>query len=147
MMKYIRVQETNVSLSQGATMSQELLKSISEENIGILVRTFYAQVLEDTILAPFFIEKLGDNLQSEAWEEHLLLLTEFWKFVALGYDEYKGNPLQPHFHIAGISREAFAGWLKLFHQTIDTLYTPSVGEYFKQKSTDIAENFMRKLGL
>lgn len=147
MMKYIREQETNASLSQGVSMSQELFKSINEENIEILVRTFYAQVLEDTTLAPFFIEKLGDNLQSKTWEEHLLLLTEFWKFVALGYDEYKGNPLQPHFNITGISREAFTSWLKLFHQTVDKLYTPSVGEYFKQKSTNVAENFMRKLSL
>lgn len=128
-------------------MDNGLLKSINEENIEILVRTFYTQVLEDTLLAPFFIEKLGDNLHSEAWEEHLLLLTEFWKFAALGYDEYKGNPLQPHFHIQGLSREAFMGWLKLFHQTVGEIYTPSAGDYFKQKSTNIAENFMRKLNL
>lgn len=128
-------------------MSQELQKSINEENIEILVRTFYAQVLEDTLLAPFFIEKLGDNPQSKAWEEHLLLLTEFWKFVALGYDEYDGNPLQPHLHIQGLSREAFTAWLKLFHYTVDKIYTPSAGEYFKQKSNDIAENFMRKLSV
>jgi len=128
-------------------MTQEAQKSINEENIEILVRRFYTQVLKDTFLAPFFIEKLGDDLQSEAWEEHLVLLTEFWKFVALGYDDYKGNPLQPHFHIEGLSREAFKSWLNLFHQTVDSLYTPSTGEYFKQKSTDIAENFMRKLNL
>jgi len=128
-------------------MTQERQKSINEENIEILVRRFYTQVLKHTLLAPFFIEKLGDDLQSKAWEEHLVLLTEFWKFVALGYDDYKGNPLQPHFHIQGLSREAFKSWLNLFHQTVDSLYTPSTGEYFKQKSTDIAENFMRKLNL
>jgi len=121
--------------------------TINEENIEILVRTFYPQVLKDPILAPFFIEKLGDDIKSEMWEEHLLLLTEFWKFVALGYDEYKGNPLQPHLHIQGLNRDAFATWLNLFHQTVDQVYTPSVGEYFKQKSTDIAQNFMRKLSL
>lgn len=128
-------------------MSNELLKSINEENIEILVRTFYANVLKDTILAPFFIEKLGDNLQSDAWEEHLLLLTDFWRFAALGYDEYNGNPFEPHLHIDGLSREAFSAWLKLFHQTVDQVYIPSAGDYFKQKSLDIAENFMRKLNL
>lgn len=128
-------------------MTQERQKSINEENIEILVKTFYTQVLKDTLLAPFFIEKLGDDLQSKAWEEHLALLTEFWKFVALGYDEYKGNPLQPHLHIEGLNREAFTGWLNLFHHTVDSLYSPSTGEYFKQKSSDIAENFMRKLNL
>ena len=33
------------------------------------------------------------------------------------------------------------------NHTVDTLYTPSTGKYFKQKSTDITENFMRKLSL
>jgi len=128
-------------------MPQILEKSISEANIESLVRTFYTQVLKDPLLAPFFIEKLGDDIQSEAWEEHLVLLTHFWQFVALGFDEYTGNPLQPHFHIQGISKEAFDAWLSLFHKTIDELYTSDVAHFFKQKSTDIAENFIRKLRL
>ena len=128
-------------------MNQPLYKTINEENIELLVRRFYSEVLKDTTLAPFFIAILGDDMHNEKWEEHLLLLTEFWKFVALGYDEYKGNPLQPHLLIKGLSPDAFKSWLNLFHQTVDTLYTPSTGEYFKQKSTDIAENFMRKLSL
>ena len=128
-------------------MSQIPFKTINEENIEILVRTFYPEVLKDSLLAPFFIAKLGDDIRSQEWEEHLVLLTEFWKFVALGYDGYIGNPLQPHFHIADLSAEAFGRWLTLFHHTVDRLYIPSVGEYFKQKSTNIADNFMRKLGI
>lgn len=128
-------------------MNQTLHKSINEENIEILVRRFYPEVLKDTTLAPFFTKILGEDIQNGKWEEHLLLLIEFWKFVALGYDEYKGNPLQPHLLIEGLSRDAFKSWLTLFHQTVDTLYTPSSGEYFKQKSTNIAENFIRKLSL
>lgn len=128
-------------------MSQALQKSINEENIELLVRTFYPQVLKDALLAPFFIKKLGDDIQSQTWEEHLVLLTKFWQFVALGYDEYNGNPLQPHLHIEGLSPEAFSSWLTLFHHTIDQIYTTEAGEYFKQKSTNIAGNFMRKLNL
>ena len=146
-MRYTKEPVTSPSRSLIISMHQELQKSINEENIEILVRTFYTQVLKDPMLAPFFIEKLGDDLQSQAWKEHLALLTEFWKFVALGYEDYSGNPLEPHFHIAGLSREAFTAWLHLFHHTVDSLYIPSTGEYFKQKSTDIAENFMRKLDL
>ncbi|HHD75898.1 MAG TPA: group III truncated hemoglobin [Campylobacterales bacterium] len=122
-------------------------QSINEENIATLVRTFYPSVLKDSILAPFFIEKLGEEIEGELWEEHLRLLTEFWKFVALGYDEYKGNPLKPHLDIMGINRDAFMAWLNLFHKTVDELYTPQAGEYFKNKSQEIADNFMRKLSL
>ncbi len=128
-------------------MNPMLFTAINEENIEILVRTFYPEVLKDALLAPYFIAKLGEDIHSDEWEEHLVLLTEFWKFVSLGYDNYIGNPLQPHFHIADLNAEAFARWLSVFHQTVDRLYTPSVGEYFKQKSTNIAENFMRKLGI
>ncbi|MDQ7047157.1 MAG: group III truncated hemoglobin [Sulfurovum sp.] len=128
-------------------MNQPLHKSINEENIEILVRKFYSEVLKDSTLAPFFIAILGEDIQNDKWEEHLLLLTEFWKFVALGYDEYKGNPLRPHLLINGLTRDAFKSWLTLFYHTVDTLYIPSTGEYFKQKSKDIAENFMRKLSL
>ena len=128
-------------------MNTSLHKSINEENIALLVRRFYTEVIKDPLLAPFFIQILGEDIHNEKWEEHLILLTEFWKFVALGYDEYKGNPLRPHLDISGINRGTFSVWITLFHHTVDTIYTPSAGEFFKQKSTDIATNFMRKLDL
>jgi len=128
-------------------MNQPLHNTINEDNIELLVRSFYSEVIKDPLLAPFFIKVLGDDIHNEKWEEHLLLLTEFWKFVALGYDGYNGNPLEPHTHLNGLSREAFEQWLTLFHQTVDKCYTPSSGEYFKEKSSDIAGNFMRRLSL
>lgn len=128
-------------------MNQPLHKSINEDNIELLVKRFYSEVLKDTTLAPFFIKILGEDMHNEKWEEHLVLLKEFWKFVALGYDEYKGNPLKPHLLIENLNTEAFAKWLTLFHHTVDTIYIPKNAKYFKQKSTDIAENFMRKLSL
>lgn len=121
--------------------------SINEENVAVLVRKFYPEVLKDTLLAPFFIDKLGDDIENKAWKEHLLLLTEFWKFVALGYENYEGNPLQPHFDISGLSREAFTRWLEVFFKTLDSIYTEQASEYFKDKSQNIADNFMRKLEL
>jgi len=124
-----------------------LCKSINEENIEVLVREFYSQVLQDSLLSSFFIEKLGDNFKSKTWEEHLLLLTDFWRFVALGYEEYNGNPLRPHFDIPNLTPEAFTRWLTLFHATVDALYVPSVAIYFKEKSNNIASNFIRKLNL
>lgn len=128
-------------------MNNALFKSITEENIEMLVRAFYPQVLENTLLSPFFIERLGDDITSALWEEHLVLLTKFWRGVALGYEGYNGNPLQAHQDMTGLSPEAFKEWLRLFHETVDRLYTPSSGQYFKDKSLDIADNFMRKLKL
>ncbi|MCF6243654.1 MAG: group III truncated hemoglobin [Sulfurovum sp.] len=124
-----------------------LAKSIDDENIEKLVRTFYPEVIKDEMIGPFFIEKLGNDIKSDTWEEHLVLLTQFWKFVALYDDAYTGHPLKPHFDIVGLSREAFERWITLFYETVDEIYDKNTGELFKQKSADIAENFMHKLEL
>jgi len=122
-------------------------KSIDDENIEKLVRTFYPEVIVDEQIGSFFIEKLGDDINSDTWEEHLVLLTQFWRFVALYDDEYKGNPLRPHFDIVGLSKEAFERWLNLFYEAVDRVYDENSGALFKQKSAEIAENFMRRLEL
>ncbi len=122
-------------------------KSIDDENIEILVRTFYPEVIADEMIGPFFIEKLGEEIKSDAWEEHLVLLTQFWRFVALYDDEYNGNPLRPHFDIVGLSKSAFERWLTLFYEAVDRVYDEKSGALFKQKSAEIAENFMRRLAL
>ncbi|WP_373033698.1 group III truncated hemoglobin [Sulfurovum sp.] len=126
-------------------MTIELENTINDENIERLVRTFYPSVLEDEMVGPFFIEKLGSDISSAKWEEHLVLLSQFWAFTILGDEAYTGHPLAPHFEIEGISREAFNQWLKLFYDAVDKIYTENIGEFFKTKSADIAENFMRKL--
>ncbi|MBT8344283.1 MAG: globin, partial [Sulfurovum sp.] len=77
----------------------------------------------------------------------LVLISQFWAFVALGDEQYNGHPMRPHFAIEGISRKAFEQWLKLFHEAVDKVYIPRSGEFFKLKSTDIASNFMRNLGI
>lgn len=128
-------------------MPRELENTINDENIERLVRIFYPTVIADELVGPFFIEKLGSDISSSQWEEHLLLLSQFWAFVALGDEAYTGHPLAPHFDIEGISRKAFVRWITLFYEAVDKIYIENVGEFFKQKSADIAENFMRKLEL
>ncbi len=125
----------------------ELETTINAENIEKLVRTFYPSVLEDEIVGPFFIEKLGADISSDTWEKHLVLLSQFWAFVFLGDEAYDGHPLAPHFEIEGIHRKAFGRWISLFYMAVDKIYTEETGEIFKTKSADIAENFMRKLEL
>ncbi|MEA1879027.1 MAG: group III truncated hemoglobin [Campylobacterota bacterium] len=128
-------------------MKTELYNTINDESIEKLVRTFYPTVLKDALVGPFFIEKLGDDIKSDVWEEHLVLISQFWAFVALGDETYAGRPMAPHFEMEGISRKAFEQWLKLFSEAIDEVYIPERGEYFKTRSADIAENFMRNLRL
>ncbi len=128
-------------------MIEILAKSIDDENIEKLVRTFYAEVIKDEMIGSFFMDKLGNDIASDTWEEHLVLLTQFWKFVALYDDEYTGHPLRPHFDIEGLTSETFERWLSLFYDAVDRVYDEKSGELFKTKSAEIAKNFMRRLEL
>jgi hemoglobin len=120
---------------------------VTRENLNKMVILFYTKILKDEIVGPFFIEKLGDNLNNENWTPHIELLTNFWAPISLGTPTYKGNPFAAHVNIANLSREAFSRWLELFSQTLDIVYTPQIADQFKYKSTVIAGNFMRNLNL
>jgi len=120
-------------------------QEISKENIRTMVNTFYVKILKDDIVGPFFIAKLGDDMNNEHWLPHLDLLVNFWASIALGDTDYRGNPFAPHTQLGELKRETFEQWLVLFSETLDEVYVPSVAAQFKERSTIIAGNFMRNL--
>lgn len=124
-----------------------LANKITKENIKTLVVNFYKEVLKDDIVGPFFIAKLGEDMKNEHWEPHLELLVNFWASIALGDASYRGNPFAPHMYLGELRREVFEQWLKLFFATLDTIYEPQTADFFKERSSIIAGNFMRNLGL
>ena len=124
-----------------------LANEITKDNIEIMVMNFYRRVLKDEIVGPFFIAKLGDDMTNEYWVPHLELLRDFWASIALGDMSYRGNPFAPHMMVGELSREVFEQWLILFFATLDEMYEPQVADMFKERSTIIAGNFMRNLGI
>ena len=124
-----------------------LENEITKENIEIMVMNFYRRVLKDDLVGPFFIAKLGDDMTNEYWEPHLELLVNFWASIALNDASYRGNPFAPHMYLGELNREVFEQWLKLFFETLDELYKPRVADLFKERSSIIAGNFMRNLGI
>ena len=120
---------------------------ITKENLKKMVVKFYAKILQDKIVGPFFIEKLGDNLNTFLWQTHIEVLTNFWASLLLNDATYKGNPFAPHSRLLGLQRVTFEQWLKIFFATVEGIYTPNIVEMFKLKSTFIAGNFMRNLKL
>jgi len=120
---------------------------ITRENIESMVINFYRRVLQDDLVGPFFIAKLGDDMTNEHWEPHLKLLIDFWASIALNDASYRGNPFAPHMYLGELSSEVFEQWLKLFYATLDEVYEPQIAEQFKERSSIIAGNFMRNLGL
>lgn len=120
---------------------------ITKENITTMVHAFYIKVVKDETVGPFFIAKLGDDMRNEHWVPHLELLVNFWASIALGDTSYRGNPFMPHTQLGELKRETFEAWLTLFGETLDEIYMPSIAAQFKERSTIIAGNFMRNLGI
>lgn len=122
-------------------------QTITKENIKPMLDRFYSQVLKDELVADFFIQRLGDEMISDEWQDHLELLTNFWASIILHDNSYKGRPIQPHIHMQGLQKETFQRWLKLFFETLDKCYTQKDATIFKKHSQMIANNFIRFLHL
>jgi len=121
--------------------------TITKENINEMVLKFYSRILaEDTDVSKVFKARLGEDLTSPVWKKHTDLLTNFWSMIALQDPAYQGNPMMAHFDM-GLTKEMFPIWIKLFFETIDSVYEEDQGIIFKSRAENIATNFMRNLGL
>ena len=128
-------------------MPQKLEETVNNQIIERMVTAFYTKVIEDELVGTFFTDRFGSDIESDTWKEHLVLLSNYWSMLMLGEKNYFGRPMAPHFEMQGISRKAFEQWLFLFHETVDEIYIPKIGEYFKNQSNDVARRFMLNLGL
>ncbi|NQY20680.1 MAG: group III truncated hemoglobin [Campylobacteraceae bacterium] len=124
-----------------------LEKEITQDNISLLVNNFYTKVLENEVLAPFFIKKLGKRMDSKVWQKHLTLISDFWYSMATGKGTYNGSPFAPHVQIEGLEKETFQMWLKIFFETLDEIFEENIANAFKERSSMIAANFMRNLSI
>lgn len=120
----------------------ELYNDIDRDNLIILMSTFYQKVAKDDILAPYFFEELGDDLNDSEWVEHVELLADFWMAHILGKDTYYGNFIGAHAKMRHIKKEAYGRWLKLFEQTADEIYTPDTADRFKKKAQEFVKQFL-----
>ena len=122
--------------------SIELQKSITRENLRVLMTSFYEKAIEDDILAPFFIDEIGDDLSSEDWDEHIELLADFWLAKILGEDTYYGSFVGAHVKMPHLKQETFMRWLELFSQTADEVYVSELAEVFKKKGDQFSKQFL-----
>ncbi|PHS31990.1 MAG: globin [Sulfurovum sp.] len=122
-------------------------EKISRDNIRTFVMKFYAKIIKDETVGPFFIAKLGDDMQSERWQTHLEIIVGFWISLVFGNPKYRGRLFLPHTKLGQLKRETFEQWLKLFGETLDEAYIPEVSKIFKERAELIASNFMRNLGI
>ena len=125
-----------------------LTNEVTRENLNELVIKFYAKVVKDDLIGPIFIDVLGKDMKNDEWKAHIELLTNFWAAIALGDSEYNSSPFAPHVEFADrLSIKAFEQWLKLFFETLNTIYEPEIAQQFLARSKNIAGNFIRNLQL
>ncbi|PHR72690.1 MAG: globin [Arcobacter sp.] len=122
-------------------------KEINRSNIEVLVKDFYSRVLLDKSISDFFISNLGSDMKSDLWKNHIKTLSDFWYKITLGEGSYRGNPFAEHLKLEGLKVQSFQSWLFLFFLSVDSIYSKDIALLFKEKSTMIAGNFMKNLGL
>jgi hemoglobin len=106
---------------------------IDEPMIERLVRSFYARVRDDELLAPIFAAKIVD------WEPHLQRMFAFWSSVALMSGAYHGQPMQKHLPLP-VDAEHFDRWLTLFAATAHEVCPPAAAAHFIKLAQRVAES-------
>ena len=106
---------------------------------------FYERTMLDEELGPFFTNELGDDINNEAWQDHINLLADFWLAQLMGENTYKGNVFGMHTRVPNIQRESFVIWMRLFNAVADEVYMPSIAKQFKEKGKSFSAQFIEFL--
>lgn len=109
------------------------------EDIELLVDSFYGQVREDELLSPIFNSVIRDR-----WPEHLEKMYRFWQTVLLQEHTYFGSPFPPHAKLP-VEKAHFDTWLRLWHNTIDSLFTGEKANEAKWRGDKMAVMFLSKI--
>lgn len=108
----------------------------NNDDVTLLVDTFYGKVLKDESLKPFFA-----NLDFEA---HKPKMIHFWAFVLLDEPNYKTNVTEKHLRMP-LEQKHFDRWLELFNETLDELFDGEKAEMAKQRAATIAWTIGEKI--
>ncbi|MBP1650377.1 MAG: globin [Bacteroidetes bacterium] len=103
----------------------------TEEDIQLMVHTFYARVREDNTIGPIFNARIKD------WDTHLQKLCNFWSTLLLCTRKYEGDPMSVHRGMA-IDTVHFNTWLSIFQQTIDELFAGETAQAAKNRAQKIS---------
>lgn len=111
----------------------------SEEDIKLMVDSFYAKVNEDEMLSYVF-----NDFSKVNWEEHLPKMYRFWSSLIFGSQAYKGNPFAAHIPLP-VDEKHFNRWIEIFNANMDELFDGLVADQVKLRARSIAHVFQSKL--
>jgi hemoglobin len=116
----------------------------NRNDIAVLVRKFYSKILMDAKLGPIFDSVITD------WEEHYIILTDFWEAQLFLKTRYKGNPIKVHQNVDeemqhSITMEHFGLWLNLWYATIDELFDGETAWIAKNRAQKMSTMLFLKI--
>jgi hemoglobin len=120
---------------------------VTRDNIKILIDMFYKIILQDKQLSGFFIEKLGNDMNSKKWETHLEILTNFWASLLIKDKSYRSSPILAHIGMNGLSEEDFEQWLYLFSICTKKVYIEDISNTFNKYAQNTAKSIKRGIKL
>ena len=121
------------------------MKDIRERSdIERMVNDFYGKVRKDPDLGYIF-----DEVARLDWDAHLPRMYAFWSSILLGEHGYSGNPMRVHLILnqkVPLSEKAFSSWIRLFNETVDTLFSGEKAEEAKMRAESIAGIMKARIG-
>jgi hemoglobin len=117
----------------------------NEADIKLMVDSFYAKITTTSSLAHVF-----NDIANVDWSHHLPRMYDFWCFLALDMDTYRGNPIEPHHRLHEkfpLKPEHFEEWVTQFKATVDEHFEGEVAEKVKFKAWSIAETWKYKFAM
>lgn len=92
----------------------------TEDDVALLIDTFYKRVVTDPLIAHFFTEVVQLN-----WHTHIPIMNRFWCSVLLGTGSYSGQPMRAHLELnqkSALTSGHFERWLELWTDTVHSLF-------------------------
>lgn len=122
-----------------------LADTVERPAVEKMVRSFYAKIIQDDLVGPYFIRTLGADLKNDKWHEHFHTLDNFWMLVMTGEKGYFGDPFPAHAFIGVMYTETFDRWLEIFDAHIHEHFVPELAEKFNKKAQIVAERLIEGL--
>lgn len=115
-----------------------MFQQIDDDNLSVLVHTFYDRVRQDPMLGPIFEVRIGAS-----WQKHMNRMVDFWSSVLLGSGRFKGNPMLKHALIPDLSSAHFDHWMEMFSATVQELYDEDVAAVILAKARNMRRGLER----
>lgn len=114
---------------------------ITEDDIGRVVRAFYAEVQADEMLGPIFAQRIAPH----EWDRHMDHIADFWSSIFLKTGRFTGNPMQKHAGLTTITPAHFTRWLSLFQATSDRVLDAPHASAMQEMANRIAQSLQMGL--